>query len=213
MVYPQPFLRLVVSGSLFTTEGFSWSLSLLRTSESAVAPNEVPQGVIDAVATFHTTPSVVIGTQARLEMIKLNEIGPNGRYTNQGDTVLYEFDPPVQGTATQNSAPQLSVAVSLGTDARRGRAHAGRFYPPLSSYQLQSDGRISEAQQGLLADAAVTLITDLNDALPNHLVGVTSDIGTGTERLVTHVRVGAVVDTIRSRRTSLDERYVERPLV
>lgn len=209
MVYPAPFLRLVASGTLYNTDIFSWSLSFARDfpDGGSLAPNEVPQGVIDAVSAFHN--SSVHAAQARLTMIKLNEIGTDGRYTNQGDTVLHEFETPIPGVSANTPPPQTSLAITLRTAKRRGRAHAGRFYTPLPGYSL-TGGMLSSANQQDAALAATTMLDAITAALPgSYRPFVMSDLGTGTMEPVTHVAVGRVLDTIRSRRNAFAEEYFE----
>lgn len=211
MVYPVPFLRLAVIGTLYGSETFTYSLSLRRDFDAPLDPPDVvPQGVIDAVTTFHAAGGhSMTSTSAHLTMIKLNEIGTDGRYTSEGDTVQHEFDTPVPGSGVPLHPPQIAVAVTLRTAKRRGRAHAGRFYLPMLAQTMGPDGRMSVGAQQGLATAATTFLDDLNAALPGYEVAVLSNVGTGEVETVTHVAVGRVVDTMRSRRTSLDEDYFE----
>lgn len=205
-MYPANFLRLVASGPLFGgVEQFSFSLSLGRDFDSdAEAPEEVPQAVIDAVTTFFQAPGV-IGNRASLDLIKLNEIGRDGRYVSQSETVLAEISPPVVPSTSSPHAPQVALAISLMTSAARGRASRGRFYIPTPAVVVGDDARISSANAETVAAAATEFITDLNAAMPGWRVGVFSNIGDGQWRPVTRVRVGRVLDTIRSRRASIDE--------
>lgn len=208
MAYPRPFLRLVCSGTLYGAEAFSYSLSLIPDFASApVVPDEVPEGIIDAVTTFHNGSR--IGSQAVLRLIKLNAIGEDGRYLNDSETIYHEVDPGVAGTGNANHPPQVALAISLRTARQRGRAHAGRFYIPVGQSVAPADGRLSVADATSIAGAATTLISSINAVDPQWNVGVASSVGEGRLQPVTHVRVGRVLDTIRSRRTSLDEGYVE----
>lgn len=209
MVYPAPFLRLVVSGTLYNTDIFSWSLSFARDfpDSGSLAPTEVPQGVIDAVSAFHDTSLHASG--AKLTMIKLNEIGTDGRYTNQGDTVLHEFETPLAGRSANTPPPQTALAITLRTAKRRGRAHAGRFYTPVPGYTLVN-GMLSSADQQAAAISATTMLNAVTAALPgSYRPYVMSDLGTGTMEPVTHVAVGRVLDTIRSRRNAFTEEYFD----
>lgn len=214
MAYPVPFLRLVVAGTLFSTEQFAFSLSLMRNFSNAPAPSTVPQGVIDAVATYFQDPATQTGANAVLTSIKLNEIGPNGRYLDPSATVLHEFDPGLPGVGTANLPPQCAVAVTLRTAARRGLANTGRFYLPHVTNGPSNDGRLlAGAAQGI-ATSTTTFLNSLRTALGDDFIpAVASDTREGQVRAVTHVEVGRVVDTIRSRRSSLDEdRQVGEPL-
>lgn len=213
MAYPTSFLRFVAIGTLYQSETFSWSCSFARNfPEDNDGPDVIPQGVIDAAAAFHASDAYT-GVNARLTALKLNLIGTNGRYVSQADTVQHEFEAPVPGLGSPGMPPQSALAVTLRTEARRGRANSGRFYLPKLGGTLQGDGRIAETQAADIAVAATTFLDAMHVALPGWRAAVMSDIGEGTMRFVTHVEVGRVVDTIRSRRTSLDEdRQVGQPL-
>lgn len=213
MAYQTNFLRLAVIGTLYGVESFTWTLSLRPVNFGNAAPDVVPQGVIDAVTTFHTAPEVAAGAGARLTTIKLNEIGTDGRYVSDGDTVQHDFETSIPGVGTSNLPAQIANVVTLRTAAQRGRASSGRFYYPATGRVVSSDGRLSAATAAAVAVDATTLLNSLNAALPDWQVAVMSSIGTGTTRPVTHVEVGRVLDTMRSRRRSLEEeRAVGLPL-
>lgn len=207
MAYPRPFLRLVASGTLYAVESWSWSLSLIPNFDNTpTAPEEVPADVIAAVQTFHT--SAGIGSDARLNTVKLNMIGTDGRYVDQDTTVLHDYPlPGIAGTGPSGLVPQIAWAVTLRTAATRGLAHAGRFYIPVPAVSVAEGGVVGTAAAIALADDAATLVNDLNAALPSWRVGVVSDVRTGAARQVTRVEVGRVLDTVRSRRTNLPENY------
>lgn len=213
MAYSQPFLRLAVIGTLYEVESFTWTLSLRQNFPSESYPDVVPQAVIDAVTTFHTAPEVAAGNGARLTTIKLNKIGLDGRYVSDGDTVQHDFETPIPGVGTSNLPAQIANVVTLRTAAQRGRASSGRFYYPATGRVVSSDGRLSAATAAAVAVDATTLLNSLNAALPGWKVAVMSSIGTGIARDVTHCEVGRVLDTMRSRRRSLEEeRAVGLPL-
>lgn len=205
MAYPSSFLRLVLSGSLYGVEGWSMGFSLMRNfAPGAQAPTEVPQGVIDAATTFWGSAGLV-GDDALLGTIKLNEIGPDGRYVSTDQTVLHDFPTPVAGGGTSVYPPQISLAVTLRTAAARGLAHSGRVYLPNPQPSLGSDGRLGVASVVGIADKVATFINAVNAALPEWVVCVASDVREGEFRKVERVECGRVLDTIRSRRTSMPE--------
>lgn len=210
MTYSAPFLKMVVTGSLFGVESFSWGINLINDFGGGVAPTEVPQAVITAVETFHASGAHVGHDQAKLTTLKLNEIGTDGRYVSASDTVRYDWATPYPGVGSTQLPPQVALAISLVTDAARGRASAGRFYVPVG-IGVSSDGRLPSSAQQSAATAATALLNSLNTALPGFTVGVVSSVGTGTQRVATGVRVGRVLDTMRSRRRALVEDYYEAP--
>jgi hypothetical protein len=208
MPYKQPFLKLVVSGLLYKVETFSFGLSLIDPNVPGGAgppPNSVPGAIVNAVTALFGSP--IICYDAQVTTIKLNQIGTNGRYMNN-ETVLHEYVPPSGGGATATPPPQIAWCVSLATAAARGRAHAGRFYLPLPSAQVVHQvGALGtgQVQQDLIE--VDKFLKAVDGAIPGYRIGVVSNLGTGEQRVVTHARYGAVLDTIRSRRTKIAENY------
>lgn len=193
--------RLVWGGKLGDSEGWSCSLHF----NSPVDSNALASDFEPALIAWMGRASSRVAATAHLDEIKFNIIDPV--------TGKYQF--PVSNTDVVPSSPagtapatpfQLTVAVSTRTALARGRAHAGRFYPPTGGWDAVMDngGRITTALAQGMADSASELIEALNAAFPMGNVCVFSKVGQIQEP-VTHVQVGRVVDTIRSRRTSLDE--------
>jgi len=205
MAYPANFLRLVVIGNLYGTEMFTFGLSLAG-SGTPVAPTEVPQGVWNALDAYFSTAGLV-SSKCLVTSVKLNEIGVNGRYVNQ---TTVEDVPPfnIQGSSGTSPAPQVALAVSLTTPVKRGRAHAGRFYSPVPGFVVGTGGLIAGADCLAAANAGANLIKGINASLTGWRVSVVSDVGAGAIQPVTGVRVGHVLDTIRSRRNALVENHI-----
>lgn len=208
MAYPGNHLRLVVSGALPGGEAFSWGLNFHGNFSTPAAPEVVPQAVIDAVTTFHVDQRVPISSAAVLDTIKLNEIGPDGRYVSRSETVMHELDPGVPGYGSPDLPNQCAVAVTLRTAAKRGLANSGRFYIPCLKSMPLAGGQIAIGNADSIADQVTVLLNSLNAALDPWRVSVLSDVRDGAARPVTHVEVGRVIDTMRSRRASIPEAYV-----
>jgi hypothetical protein len=180
--------------------------------------SKVPPDIVAAVKEFHRS-SGVSSSAAKLDLIKFNAIGPNGRYIASTLTTRTEVVPPTAGSSSVFPPPQLTIAVTLRTGRARGRGSRGRFYPPYPPVAVavaEETGQITAAAAQTLGTAAVALIQALNNATSetNPDVGglrvvVASDLGTGVFEPVTGVEVGRVVDTMRSRRTSLKEDRVK----
>lgn len=213
MAYIQPFLRLVAIGSLPQGETWTWSLAFGSAFGPATAPSEVPEGVLTAIETFHGSSAVALGSGVRLDAVKLNMIGTDGRYVSPSETVEHIYETPVNAPGTIQLPPQCATAVSLLTPVKRGLAHRGRFYVPRLGKAPGPDGRLSTDEQSNLLTAATAMVSSLNDALgPDFFCVVASDRRQGAQHGVTRLAVGRVVDTIRSRRRGLEEDYVEAPV-
>jgi hypothetical protein len=209
MTYFQPFLKCVFSGTLYSTETWSFGVNLISVpGPTPNVPDTVPSAILDAIVGYIQSPQVCT-TAAALTQVKVNLIGTDGKYVNE-ETVLYEYDVPVPGTVQPIFPAQVALAVSLRTEATRGRAHAGRYYFPAPAGQVQADGGISQSNQDTQLVAAQTFLQAMNASMSAlwH-VGVVSNLGTGGQREVTTVRVGRALDTMRSRRRSIEENYAE----
>lgn len=209
---PTNHLKLVCSGTLFGgAEQYSWGLAMIPASATEAAPpTEVPAAVLTAVQDFH---NAAIGPPAKMTMVKLNHIGTDGLYT-RSQTVLHEYSTPFGGSTGANHPAQVALAISLLTDARRGLAARGRFYIPSPQATLDfTTGLIQDAARDTILVSAEALLNGLNAALPDWRVGVVGRASPtdpiGAVREVQRVRVGRVLDTIRSRRTALDEDYAD----
>jgi hypothetical protein len=206
MVYPTRLLRLVLSGPLYTSERWSTSLSLSDFGASTAAPETVSAGVMAACQALIATAA--FSTSQKLDTIKLNEIGVDGLYTGT-ETVEHIYTSPITGTSGTQPPPQLSLVASLLTGAARGYACRGRMFLPAPVYAvtLAQDGRMAVNDVLGVTGYVESFLNALNTELDPFRVVVASKIGTGFIREVKAVRVGRVVDTVRSRRTSLDEDY------
>lgn len=207
MAYHDPFRRLVLSGTMYGEEGWSMGLTLahIGTGDGG-SPGTVSEAIQSACEEF--MGSTFLGANAKLTTIKYNLIDVDGHYADSTETVRFDYDTPVPGHGGGSNLPQASLVVSLMTAVALGRAHTGRFYTPAFSAPLGTDGRVSEDVAALVAEQATTFLNAINADDDTYCVAVLSNLGAGYQNHVTHVRVGRVVDTMRSRRTSLDEGYM-----
>jgi len=140
--------------------------------------------------------------------VKLNEIGPDGKYADQGNTHELRLDEgannPIGGGGSQTAEPQRTLAVSWTTGAKRGLAHRGRIYLPGFSTPVGSDFGISNA--GTIAVAMKSLLDSIQ-ATAVLEPAVVSGTRQGAARVITGIEIGNRVDTQRRRRRSLQEVY------
>jgi len=119
----------------------------------------------------------------------------------------------IAGTSTYLVPPQVALCVTTGADDR-GPARYGRFYLPAPGKSITGDCRLSATHQTDYSSAVKTFLESVHDAIdiPSSLqesqMVNASAVGSGFEQLVTHIRVGRVLDTIRRRRAQLDEQYL-----
>lgn len=171
----------------------------------------------DEVEAWHTNPQAMIQYNCRLEYLKLNYINMAGHYVDP-NTHEYVYATPPHGGSTAAPHPnQIALVVSLTTGLQRGYAHRGRFYSPMPTTTVQSDGLIGTGPAGDIATAAAAFLTAVNDtpgldntSSPN--VCVMSKHGQGATHIVTGVEIGRALDTQRRRRRELPESYASAPV-
>lgn len=193
--------RLVFGGRLFDKESWSCSVNVGGTPDVNLAASTFQA----AISAWVGGASSQISSAARLDFIKFNSINPvTGRYILAYSNEILQND---MAIGAKVPAPgQNTVAISLRTALARGRAHAGRFYAPTGAITITgTDGRISGIDATSLATAARAMVNGINTALAGQgQVVVFSKIGQSVQP-VTAIRVGRVIDTMRSRRASLPE--------
>lgn len=211
-----------MQGRLGTPEAdrFSYGVNLWNASQGDTVLNWASDaagylaGYVGPALTFHGAASTGISPEAVLDMVKLAIVGAD---PNSPDRAIYLDDPEIAvvsqaggGVVSGTPPPQLALAVSLMT-ARRGPTGKGRFYIPLPELTVvPSDSfRISTIQAEGVRGTAQTFLNSLNLVnlgtanFPE--VAVISSKGYATR--VAQIRVGRVLDTMRSRRNKMPEAY------
>lgn len=157
-----------------------------------------------------------IGTHVKITAIKVNRIGPDGRYTDTTTShTLYadQFGTPVVGQASGVVLPwQVALAVTTTTDRQRGLASKGRLFLPGLVAVVGNDGRlplaVAQAWSSGMAQAfalARASIAGGSEYFTPCVVSPGGVTGPAAVRPITGVRVGRVLDTQRRRRSELDE--------
>lgn len=210
-----PHLRITAMGKLGTSnERFSWGVNLVKgTGAGLTRLNSGLEGqawftdTVNDIQTFHSRALTRLSQQANLDSVKFAFIGADGLY--DGDPFLYEFANLPGGGGGSFPPFQIAVAVSLVT-ARRGATGRGRFYLPLPVVAMDfSTGGMSVTDQNAINQSAQQFLEGLGNE-PGFDVGDVRPAvisSRGYASIVTGVRVGRVLDTIRSRRAQLDESY------
>ena len=225
MAHPHPFIKVVAEGSLYGTEAFSFGFHIVQAPTIAedqlpAVTQELADNIGNLVRTYFNSAApdgLAITAKAQLQRVKVNRIGRDGRYM-ETNSLEHVVNPAIAGRSDVSPPPQLALAVSLiGNENPRGLAGRGRFYlPPMTGMEsVAADGKISTLSISPVVSATQKLIRDVN-ALFNGLgvqyayVGNTSAGSAGRagrQQVVSEIRVGNVVDTVRSRRRSLQENY------
>lgn len=208
-MYPASFVRLVASGPLYGgPERWSVGFSLTAATEN-INSDSAREGTKEVLATafrdFFATNNGVISQAAALDLVKVNVIGTNGKYLHS-KSYFKEFSPVVTpGGGTARYPNQVALVATLETGFKRGLAARGRVFLPVPPIAVGPGGLITTSDQAAAVASCKVLLDGLNAAIPGSVVVVASDAGSGAIRPVRSVGVGRVLDTMRSRRTSLKE--------
>jgi hypothetical protein len=154
-----------------------------------------------------------ISGDCRLLEVKMARIGPNGLY--RADPLIAAVNVPGGAGPGLRYPPQVSLAVSLQS-ATRGPRGKGRFYLPGPSIAFDGgNAQMSLADVTGVRDAATAWIQNLNNwpGVDANDPKVTIASTSGINSDVTGVRVGRVLDTIRSRRGQIPEGYTALSVV
>jgi hypothetical protein len=194
--------------------------------------DETCERVGDALRAWWVNANNFIPNQARLAWVKWNRITTEGKYASSNRTRLYVFD---QQATTNNGARypmQVAWTTSWRTDLERGRGSKGRTYWPTAVGLDPSLGmRVSPSNAATMAAASIELIQRLNVAAnqgngatvpwpgpgggtvpgdPSALrASIMSDLGAGTQGIITTARVGNRLDIQRRRDNDVEEVYAE----
>lgn len=194
--------KLVFGGRLFDTE--SWSVGFHVITPNA--PNTDPGLFVQAIRDWLGRNTSNVSNRAMLDWVKINEVTPDkGLYVNKDQSNTLFVTPPVAGACVPG-LPQITNCVTTYTDALRGAACRGRFYPPSGlQHSVADDGRLTAANAAMEATSAAQLITDLNGSTDGELYVWSQKFQTQHE--IVGCRVGRVMDTQRRRRANLVEEY------
>jgi hypothetical protein len=205
-----PHLYLQWGGKLPGGDEWSCGLRMAGIAGLTGPPTNDPTQLTKAAAAVEAWhQNGEISPRAILTFTKLNAIGRDGKYIEQTTMEHVHANVPGTGVDSRTLPNQVALAVSLTTGVSRGPAHRGRFYMPLPTMVVQSNGLISSDDALTVKNAATTFIAALNAMTANYQVAVFSrKAGAPSDRWVTGVEVGRVLDTQRRRRNKLAESYV-----
>jgi len=211
-----PHLRFTLSGTLggvgSAFEVFSYGLCMAQPNGFQQDADFINDAMNDLLA-FHSRPASAIQANARVRKITCAAINPDGSWTG-GKPLLERVVDVAGGVGSAGSnlvhPPQIAWAMSLmtATPGARGR---GRFYLPLPAVPVLPTGLVGTTQTQETATSVVTLINALNNSpgVDTNRMHVVVASSYGLNSVVTGVRVGQVLDTIRTRRNALLEAYVQ----
>lgn len=206
MAYPSEHYLLAFGGPLSTNE--QWSCTLRMSAAFAAQDQAGEEAALEGIVqvlTFQWAQQNPVSGDARVSFVKYNRVGVDGKYTRE-TTNQVDIAPPLLSAAGGVHPLQIALVATLETSVERGLANKGRIYLPSPWYPCSEPNRtISAGSAQGAATWVAGLITALNDVAGVGTVIVASKTRAGAIRPVTGVNVGTVLDTMRSRRTSLLE--------
>lgn len=172
------------------------------------------QGLADAYFSLVNNTDAYLPRWAHLTDVRAYLIGTNGR--SIGNVKLLDTSAEnLESNRIEVYPPQIALVASL-IAPNRGAAKYGRMYLPTAA-PIAVDGRVAASIATGIATHVGTFLKACSDAVDLPLqpdstpcINVSDRGGPdGTFQVVDHVEVGRVLDTMRSRRSSLvEERQV-----
>ena len=216
-MYDRRHFKVTLEGTNATDEDIwttGWRIAPSPASEPIInypaMANTLLESVTGAAETFWGALQARIARGTRLNSVKVAPVDEDGRYIDNMDSVVYDWETPLRGAGSSAHPPQVSVVASLTTGTRRGNATHGRMYLPLTAIAINSDDfTIDATNRQLIANAVVGLLDDSLGTIADASLDpvVMSNIGSGTTRTITTVAVGSIPDTQRRRRNRFTEEY------
>ncbi len=212
MPYARPHQLLSLSGSHFGVDRWTIGFRLNNVGGTFPATAAAQQALCDsyasAVSTWMTS-NAIIGNQSKLDLVKLNAIGIDGKYVN-GFTIRKDVSPVVSSSSASSHAPQVSLVATLLTGIDRGLASKGRVFLPSPVFAVgATTGQMTTSLQTDAVARVKALIDAINAVDSGRVVVVASNTRSGAERSVKFVGVGLVLDTMRTRRSKMAETRVQ----
>lgn len=207
-----PHIRCQASGVfLGTTEQWSFTVNMAGIdpgvlSSLLLSPNDtVWEDLADDFASF-VSSAPMINNKTQLRSVKFASIAPDGKYA--ASPIIKERIVVGGGGANFTFPTQIALAATLKTGSPLGKVK-GRFYIPGYTGFLGLDARITLADATTARDLVDTFLTNLGNQPGVDVLDLRPVVAStkGQNWPVTGVSVGRVLDTIRSRRSSLVEAY------
>lgn len=172
-------------------------------------PQAYADDIASDIASWFSSPDSGMSADAQLQLLKVNNINPDGTYA---DPVTHEHEY-ASGLVGGNSTTLdgiSSLCYSWTTPRARGLAHRGRVYPPNCTYTLAGPFAVNEASQEaalLAAGAFLDALTSGTDDGSAPIPTVQSKVGSGAFTGITGIEVGSRYDSQRRRANRIVESY------
>lgn len=216
--YAHKVNRVTISGTS-STGGEIWTtgfyLGLEGGDAGAVTP--VMASAIGAMwQTYFTAANSYTSTNYKTTQIKCAQFNADGS-TDEDNVEYYIYGSPISGVSGGAwFPPQIALVATLISSNVRGVAAKGRMFLPGVNIAVNGDGHFSPTEQGNLATAFNTFLSQVNQSVdvPDKVILASSGsaplYANKANKNVEHIRIGNVYDTQRRRRNALKETYLSR---
>lgn len=195
-----------------------WSFNVHTGPLSATTAANAATVATAARTAWQTNWGPLLSTDITLTRTRVAVVDSNSRVAKDFDGSFKQGDNVTAGggSVAMPAASRMPTQAALVISLRSARADAtgkGRFFLPfqMPNYALQTDFRLTSATADAVAAAAKAFLNGVASAASAPIVvasgGGKAGGGTGYLSPVTSVRVGRVVDTMRSRRNAQLEAY------
>lgn len=158
-----------------------------------------------------TTHNAAFTTQAKLGWVKVNNIGPDGKYTNATSNT-FDYPEPTSGSGPSGIPFIINSATSWTTHLNRaGPGYTGRVYLPYGP-SSRPDMLLTGSEQANYLAVGQDLLNVIQDTPgPDVMTPVVASKVNATNTPITGVRIGSVLDVQRRRKNAIQEVYVAGP--
>lgn len=171
-------------------------------------------GLAPNLATWFADPASLMSTGATLDWLKVNTIGPDGKYVDPSTVNRHDYHPPIQGAIVPIVPDILVCAWSWRTAKSRGPGSHGRIYPPnnvTGSSPSMGIGGTDRSRHLVAAQELMHWVGLGNGDLAEMQPVIASKVN-ATNTPITEIWIGSIYDVQRRRKGDEVEIYTKGPI-
>lgn len=174
-------------------------------------PEAYMNGLATPLANWFGDAQNLMSTGATLTFLKVNSIGPDGKYSDPSNTHRHDYVPPIQGGLAPIVPDILTCCWSWRTAKTRGPGSHGRIYPPNNTVGSSPSMGIggSDRDRHLAAAQRLFHIIKLGDGDLAEMDPVIASKVNATNTIITEIWIGSIYDVQRRRKNAEVEIYTK----
>lgn len=215
----QPHTLVTLSGALQVDapDDEIWQIGIRGFNDPPAPGNPIDPGQLDnylaailaPVKAWFTDADSLIATTATLGLVKVVNIGPDGKYTSEPSATSF---PEISGISPARAPSFCCVALSWTTGSKARAGSHGRVYPPNFGCSFTSGGANIGGLATNLVSSGQKLLAAVTQAAADFSFTPYVISKQGVSRKITGVRVGDVYDVQRRRKDAVRESYSSGPV-